>query len=279
MSSFKVGVRQRIRKLFHHSSRRSKKADAESTTSFTESSPRVTGSVQPNILTIGRPYEQSSDYTTISQPLHLAHPASRRRQSEGAPLGVGLDDALYPPTIHSSTVPTPEPSEYDFDTLGDLGPPPAAKASLQDADDLLAHPGSEIPATPIGEDASVTWHSDTLPVHRKSEQEDYFGEYTLTQGNGASTREIHKMNEDIPPECINVLPEPPKLIRLVSCTDRAALARESAWLTLRTQGQGLLTPGGLNIERSSSIPENYRKSHACNPYVFWGSSLPNIINV
>ncbi|KAF8455960.1 hypothetical protein BGX38DRAFT_1266841 [Terfezia claveryi] len=76
----------------------------------------------------------------------------------------------------------------------------------------LAHPDSEIPATPIGEEP---------PTFASQQRNEYINR----------TREF----SDLPPEAINVLSEPPQLE--VHSSDKASLALGSASLRLRSQGQ------------------------------------------
>lgn len=251
----KFGIRRRIRQLFHHSPKKSDLPDSSSTTEYRPSN-TIIPSPAPIPLLQGGTNGPCELHHSLPDPDHrnIVRTSSYQPPGEGVPLGAGLDDVLYPPNNHStiqSVLLSPEPSEPDIDLLGDLGPRPPGKTEPY-IGKRLAHPGSEILATPISEAPPTLWGS----AGYEAAPSEHTGLFTEGYVSGSANQQLKENSNrthdfsDFPPEAINVLPEPP---RLEVHSDRTSLAFESAKLRRRR-------PSGQQSSGSSTRSSTYQSS-------------------
>lgn len=253
--------RQHIRKLFHHPSNKSGKSnsrEASALGAITTSSHSQDNPILPlQYRGLNEPFEL---HHSFPQPeiSDLTRTTTQQSQLEGEPLGAGLHDVFYPPTISTiqSIVPSPEPSETDLDHLDTLGPRPLQKEEAQPQEHLV-HPGLLIPSTPIGEDPPPLSHSAfSGQSPQELPKEGYFAQQTIARRKSLDLRRTRTTDSsDIPPEAINVLPEPPKLERVYS--NKSAFALENARLRkLKSRGQE-----SPSAETSNQIGDIQDKGH------------------
>ncbi|KAF8420432.1 hypothetical protein EV426DRAFT_675315 [Tirmania nivea] len=239
----KFGIRKRIRQLFHHSSKKSKKADLSDSYSTTEYNPPTNRTPSPaptpppQLGGINEPYELHHPSPALGH-LNLSRTSSYQPSSDGEPLGAGLNDALYPPNNYC-TVQSAEPSlelrEPNLDRLGDLGPSPPRRIESHIEDYFALRPGRR---------------PGSADQQRKE--------------NNNRTRDL----SDLPPEAINVLPEPPRLE--LHSSDKILLATGGARLRrLRSRGQQLFSSSTRSSShQNSAIEEGERSSFADSGSVY-----------
>jgi len=257
------GIRKHIRELFHHSLRKSGKADLPATTEYHPSNNRIPPSAPiPPQQAAGtsEPFELHHSFLAPDH-LNIIGTSSYRPPGEGEPLGADLD---FPPNNYStiqSVLPSPEPG---LNPLGDLGPRPSRKTEPHTGE-CLVHPDSEIPATPSGEEA----HTELSTEGYISPRSDSAGQ----QGKKNSNRILDI--PDLPPEAINVLPEPPRLE--IHSSDKASLAFKNVGLRrLSPRRQQSPSSSICSLTHQDGV-EGEKERPVSNPSQFLvGKSLTNI---
>ncbi|KAF8463080.1 hypothetical protein BDZ91DRAFT_784165 [Kalaharituber pfeilii] len=263
----KFHVRERIHKLFHHSSRKSHKRGSSLSSLSTVNSCPTTRKPKKGIDLV-TPNLPIPDHATQEHPqLQLEFARSESlflsptlSTPEGAPLGAGLEDALYPPSnesvIHSSDL-----SDTDLYYSGNLGPPPA-RAGAEGF-----HPGSEIPASPIGEDPPILPSMKLNKRRTESEHEGYFmGYFPPTE---AATSDSSKQTETTIPEASCTIYSPIFAQYPSFGRDKAALALESERLrrAIPLQKTKLSeTSEGKGSTLANRVTHNYSSSDSSSIY-------------